>query len=287
LTELPYEPDHGRLSPETLKHVQCEAHAALIIPQPNFFGALEHIDELTDRAQAQGLFVIGVVNPIALALLKPPGAWGAKGADIAVGDGQPLGIPLSGGGPYFGFLACRKTLVRQMPGRIVGRTTDADGRVGYTLTLQAREQHIRRSKATSNICTNQGLMITAATIYMALTGPVGLNAVARSSHANAMKLLQHLVSVRALTRVFDAPVFHEFVVRLDTPADAVLRALKAEGILGGLDLRHWYPELGHALLVCATETKSKTDLERYNAAIDRALTKPTARPRARSAMRKS
>jgi glycine dehydrogenase subunit 1 len=287
LTELPYEPDHGRLSPETLKHVQCEAHAALIIAQPNFFGALEHIDELTDRAQAQGLFVIGVVNPIALALLKPPGAWGAKGADIAVGDGQPLGIPLSGGGPYFGFLACRKTLVRQMPGRIVGRTTDADGRVGYTLTLQAREQHIRRSKATSNICTNQGLMITAATIYMALTGPEGLNAVARSSHANAMKLLQHLVNVRAVTRVFDAPVFHEFVVRLDTPADAVLRALKAEGILGGLDLRPWYPELGHALLVCATETKSTTDLERYNAAIERALTKPTARPRARRAIRKS
>src|ERR1700704_5132993 len=115
LTELPYELDRGRLSPETLKQVQCDAHAALIIPQPNFFGALEHIDELTDSAQAQGLFVIGVVNPTALALIKPPGAWGAKGADIAVGDGQPLGIPLSGGGPYFGFLACRKALVRQMP----------------------------------------------------------------------------------------------------------------------------------------------------------------------------
>jgi glycine dehydrogenase subunit 1 len=287
LTELPYELDRGRLSPETLKQVQCDAHAALIIPQPNFFGALEHIDKLTDSAQAQGLFVIGVVNPTALGLIKPPGAWGAKGADIAVGDGQPLGIPLSGGGPYFGFLACRKALVRQMPGRIVGRTTDADGRVGYTLTLQAREQHIRRSKATSNICTNQGLMVTAATLYMTLTGPDGLEAVARSSHANAMKLLQHLSDLRAVARVFDAPVFHEFVIKLDTPVDAVLRALNAEGILGGFDLTPWYPELGHALLVCATETKTKNDLQRYAGAMERALTKPTVRPRARSAIRKS
>ena len=287
LTELPYALEHGRLSPETLDDVQCDAHAALIIPQPNFFGVLERVDELTDSAHARGLFVIGVVNPIALALVKPPGAWGAKGADVAVGDGQPLGIPLSGGGPYFGFIACRKTLVRQMPGRIVGRTTDFDGRAGYTLTLQAREQHIRRSKATSNICTNQGLMVTAATLYMALTGPDGLNAVARSSHVNAMMLLQRLRGVRAVTRVFDAPAFHEFVIELDTPVDTVLRALNAEGILGGFDLRRWYPELGHALLVCATETKSETDLERYVGAMQRALTKPTARPRARGAVRKS
>src|SRR6185503_20154478 len=118
---------------------------------------------------------IAAVNPTSLAMLEAPGNWGKAGADIALGDGQPLGVPLSGGGPYFGFLACREALVRQMPGRIVGRTVDVDGRPGFTLTLQAREQHIRRSKATSNICTNQGLMVTAATIYMALVGPGGLS----------------------------------------------------------------------------------------------------------------
>jgi glycine dehydrogenase subunit 1 len=287
LTELPYELTAGRLAPETLDSMQWDAHAALVIPQPNFFGALERTDELTDRAHAHGLFVIAVVNPTALALLKPPGAWGTKGADIAVGDGQPLGIPLSGGGPYFGFLACRQALVRQMPGRIVGRTLDADGRAGYTLTLQAREQHIRRSKATSNICTNQGLMVTAATLYMALTGPEGLKAVARSSHANAMTLVRLFADVRGVERVFDAPVFHEFVIKLDTPVDSVSRALQAEGILGGFDLRPWYPELGHALLVCATETKTATDLQRYAGTMERALSKPAARARVRSAIRKS
>ncbi|MGZ5145472.1 MAG: aminomethyl-transferring glycine dehydrogenase subunit GcvPA, partial [Burkholderiales bacterium] len=180
LTELPYEPKAGRLDADALKNVQWNAHAALVVPQPNFFGALELVDELTDTAHEQGLLVIGVVNPTALALLKAPGTWGAKGADIAVGDGQPLGIPLSGGGPYFGFLACRQALVRQMPGRLVGRTLDVDGRVGYTLTLQAREQHIRRGKATSNICTNQGLLMVAGTLYMALMGATGLRRVAET-----------------------------------------------------------------------------------------------------------
>ncbi|KZZ19608.1 glycine dehydrogenase, partial [Oleiphilus sp. HI0081] len=141
-------------------------YAALIIPQPNFFGSLEDVNALTNWGQANGMLVIGVVNPTALALLTPPGEWGDKGADIAVGEGQPLGIPMASGGPYFGFICCKEKLVRQMPGRIIGRTVDLEGKEGFTLTLQAREQHIRRSKATSNICTNQGLAVTAATIYM-------------------------------------------------------------------------------------------------------------------------
>ncbi len=147
---------------------------------------------LTDWAHAQGALAIAVVNPVALALLAPPGRWGATGADIAVGEGQPLGVPLAAGGPYFGFMACKEAYMRQMPGRIVGRTVDVDGRPGFTLTLQAREQHIRRSKATSNICTNQGLAVTAATIHMAILGPAGLERVALACHTNLLALLDRL-----------------------------------------------------------------------------------------------
>jgi glycine dehydrogenase subunit 1 len=268
LTEIPFDEAAGTVSLQALDGIKPEDHAALVIAQPNFFGVLEPVHELVDWAHAHGLLVIAVVNPTALALLEPPGRWGEKGADIALGDGQPLGIPLSGGGPYFGFLACREALVRQMPGRIVGRTVDVDGRDGYTLTLQAREQHIRRSKATSNICTNQGLMVAAATIYMALVGPTGLAEVARACHANTLELRKRLLGVRGVHRVFEAPVFHEFVVRLAKPVDAVLRALRVEGILAGLDLSGpHYPELGQALLVCATETKTTNDLERYATAL--------------------
>ncbi len=276
LTELPWDPRTGCLSADALANVQTGEHAALVIAQPNFFGALEAVDALTDRAHALGLLVIGVVNPTALALLKPPGQWGSQGADIAVGDGQPLGIPLASGGPYFGFLACRQALVRQMPGRIVGRTVDVDGRDGYTLTLQAREQHIRRSKATSNICTNQGLMVTAATIYMALNGPAGLRAVAEASHANALMLRDMLTAIPGVERAFEGPVFHEFLLTLKTPVAPVLRALRAKGILGGLDLKQHVPELGHGLLVCATETKTEDDLRRYAGELARVVTKRTS-----------
>jgi len=271
LTEIDYDARTGCTPLQNVSTLGADGSAALVVAQPNFFGALENVDELVDWAHAQGLLAIAVVNPTALALLRPPGEWGAKGADIAVGDGQPLGIPLSGGGPYFGFMACRDALVRQMPGRIVGKTVDTDGRTGYTLTLQAREQHIRRSKATSNICTNQGLMVTAATIYMALLGPSGLANVARASHANATQLRERLAAVTGVRPCFDAHVFHEFVVRLGKPVAPVLRALQADGILGGLDLTPHYPELGPALLVCATETKTSDDLERYARALARAV----------------
>jgi glycine dehydrogenase subunit 1 len=272
LTGVAFDRRTGCVSAEALTDAHAQGHAALVIAHPNFFGALEAVDELVDWAHAHGLLVIAVVNPTALALLEPPGRWGERGADIAVGDGQPLGVPLSGGGPYFGFLACREALLRQMPGRIVGRTVDVDGRVGYALTLQAREQHIRRSKATSNICTNQGLMVTAATIYMALLGPAGLAEVARASHANAVSLRERLVGVNGVGRVFAGPVFHEFAVKLEKPVDRVLQTLKGEGILAGRTLTQHYPELGQALLVCATETKTADDLARYADSMQRALT---------------
>jgi glycine dehydrogenase subunit 1 len=262
---------------DALAGADAAQYAALVIPQPNFFGALEPADVLTDWAHAHNMLAIAVVNPMSLALLKPPGSWGAAGknpgADICVGDGQPLGVPMSSGGPYFGFMTARQSLVRQMPGRIVGRTVDLDGQPGFALTLQAREQHIRRSKATSNICTNQGLLVTAATIHMALLGPEGLKNVALASHANTRALLETLLTVPGVERVFDAPFFHEAVIRVSSPVDDVLRALRAQGILGGYALGGDYPELADCILVCATETKIEDDLEQYRQQLQRILSR--------------
>lgn len=267
LVELPFDTQSGQVQPESLAEFAKEEFAALVIPQPNFFGVLEQVDALTDWAHSKNAFAIGVVNPTALALLTPPGEWGSKGADIAVGEGQPLGIPLSSGGPYFGFMSCKNELVRQMPGRIIGRTTDLDNKEGFVLTLQAREQHIRRSKATSNICTNQGLMVTAATIFMSLVGPEGLRRIAAQSHANTLELVEQLEKIDGVKRAFSGPVFHEAVLTLSAPIAGVLSKLKQKSILGGLDLQGYYPELGNALLVCATETKIATDLQNYAGAL--------------------
>ncbi|MCU0760425.1 MAG: aminomethyl-transferring glycine dehydrogenase subunit GcvPA [Steroidobacteraceae bacterium] len=273
---VPYERASGRIDAAALARLAGEDLTAIVIQQPNFFGVLEEVDALTDWAHAQGLFVIAVVNPTSLAILKPPGQWGAKGADIVVGDGQPLGVPLSSGGPYFGFMTTRMDYVRAMPGRIVGRTVDLEGRPGFTLTLQAREQHIRRGKATSNICTNQGLLMTAATIYMSLLGPAGLARVAEASHERTQQLAAAAARVKGVRVAFEGPRFHEVVLLLDRPAREVLAAMEAAGILGGLDLAGDYPELGPAILACATETKTPADVERWAAALGEAI-KKTAR----------
>jgi glycine dehydrogenase subunit 1 len=243
------------------------APVAVVIQQPSFLGTYEQVDKLTDWAHANGALVIAIVNPTTLSVLTAPGDWGEAGADIACGEGQPLGIPLSSGGPYFGIMASKEAIVRQMPGRIVGRTTDLDGNPGFTLTLQAREQHIRRSKATSNICTNQGLMVTAATIYMSLLGPAGLRRVALTSQQQTAKLVALLTEIEGVDAAFSAPHFHEAVVRLDRPVGPVLEALAERGVLGGHDLSKSFPELGNALLVCATETKTDEDLEAYAGAL--------------------
>ena len=260
---LAYDPKTGRTSLDAL-----EAHAgpgitAVVIAQPNFFGVLEDVDAITDWAHARGALLVAVVNPVSLAILKPPGEWGAKGADIVCGDGQPLGAPLSSGGPYFGFLTARQQFVRQMPGRIVGRTVDLDGKPGFTLTLQAREQHIRRSKATSNICTNQGLLVTAATIHLSLLGPQGLESVAEHSMANTAALVAKLTAIDGVDAVFSGAGFHEAVIRLPQAPASLLDKLAEAGIFGGFDLSAHYPELGPALLVCATETRTEADLDRY------------------------
>ena len=240
---------------------------AVVIQQPTFFGTLEDVDRLTDWAHARGALVIAMPNPTSLAVLRAPGQWGETGADIACGEGQPLGVPLSSGGPYFGFMACTDKLIRQMPGRIVGRTEDLDGKPGYTLTLQAREQHIRRSKATSNICTNQGLLVTAATIYMSLLGAEGLARVARACHRQTAALVERLTALDGVERLFAGAHFHETALRIEQPVAQVLAALAERGILGGYDLSADFPELGNALLVCATETKTVEDLEAYTNAL--------------------
>ncbi|HSG96569.1 MAG TPA: aminomethyl-transferring glycine dehydrogenase subunit GcvPA [Woeseiaceae bacterium] len=232
---------------------------AVVMQQPSFPGTLEDVDRLTDWAHAQGGFAIGIANPTSLALLKAPGHWGAEGVDIACGEGQPLGVPLSSGGPYFGYMTCKQKHVRQMPGRIIGRTVDLDGNPGFALTLQAREQHIRRSKATSNICTNQGLMVTAATIYMSLLGLGGIANVARVSHANTTRLVAGLCSIDGIERLYDGPYFHEVALRLDRPVGPVLEAVAAKNILGGYDLTQYAGT--NALLVCATETKTDADID--------------------------
>ena len=275
LEELDYDRDGGHIDPASLPENPGD-FTALVIPQPNFFGVLEEVDALTDWAHEHGALVIAVVNPISLAILAPPGEWGETGADIVCGDGQPLGAPLSSGGPYFGFMCCRQSFVRQMPGRIIGRTTDLDGNTGYTLTLQAREQHIRRSKATSNICTNQGLLVTAATIHLSLLGARGLERVALACHENTMKLLAALEQTDGVSKLFSRPLFHEAVVRFDLPVADVMRALSVQGIIGGVSLAEDYPELGNSILICATETKTEADIETYAASLKRIAMRLTA-----------
>jgi len=271
LVELPFDAAGGHTDTAVLEQYAGEDFAALVIPQPNFFGVLEEVDALTDWAHANKALAIAVVNPVAMALLKPPGEWGESGADICCGEGQPLGAPLSSGGPYFGFMCCKQQYVRQMPGRIIGRTVDLNGKTGYALTLQAREQHIRRSKATSNICTNQGLMVTAATIHMALLGAEGLERVAAACYANTRDLAARLNSIDGVEPLFDRPVFHERALRLPAPADEILRALAAHGLLGGYDLSREYPELGDAVLVCATELRTEEDLDIYGDKLARVI----------------
>lgn len=278
LIDIDYDADRGVTSIDHLQGMDLDNVAALVIPQPAFFGTLEDVDALTDWAHDNGLLVIAVVNPVAMSLFKAPGQWGQQGADFAVGEGQPLGIPLASGGPYYGFMCCKQKYVRQMPGRIVGRTVDLDGNEGFALTLQAREQHIRRSKATSNICTNQGLMVTASTIYMALMGGQGLKQVAMASHANTVKLKQALVEIEGVDAVFDSPFFHEVVLRLSLPAEDVLRALEAQNIVGGYNLGKHYPELGECIVVCATETRNDDDIRQYAYHLERIVSKRSLDP---------
>lgn len=256
LTKIGYQ--DGLLDLEALQAKLNKNIAAILVQTPNFFGCIEDIQAAADLAHAQGALLITAVDPVSLGLLEAPGNLGA---DIVVGEGQSLGIPLSFGGPYLGFFATTEKLMRKMPGRIVGQTVDTDGKRGFVLTLQAREQHIRREKANSNICSNEALCALAAAVYLSTVGKTGFQQVAAQSLHKAHYAYQQLNRLPNCKEVFSAPFFKEFVVRLNQPVAAVNEKLLADHIIGGLDLETYYPELKQCMLLCVTENRSRQDID--------------------------
>ena len=245
-----------------------DATAAVIVQNPNVFGLIEPIRQIGRLVASQPSLYIVAAYPIALGLLASPGE---AQADIAVGEGQPLGIPLSYGGPYLGLFATRMEHVRQMPGRISGVAYDDQGRRGYVMSLQAREQHIRRERATSNICTNQALCALAATVYLSLVGPSGLRSIAEQSFAVAHQLAEKLSGLPGCSLVFGKPFFNEFVLKLPIPAEDVERELWNHGIIAGLPLGRWFPNRSDQMLFCATEIITEAAVHRLIAALEEAL----------------
>jgi glycine dehydrogenase subunit 1 len=239
--------------------------AALVAQSPNFWGAIEPMADLAAMAHRHGALFVAVTNPLSLALLAPPGEYDA---DVAVGCGQPFGIPLSYGGPYLGIIAVRAGLERRLPGRLAGATVDAEGRKGYVLTLQAREQHIRREKATSNICTNHALMALAAAVYLSLTGKDGIRQVANLSVQKAHYAARRIAEIPGYSLAYDAPFFNEFVVRCPVPAAEVNRYLLTRDIVGGYDLGQTDPSLQDFLLLACTEMTTRQDIDSLIATLE-------------------
>jgi glycine dehydrogenase subunit 1 len=239
--------------------------AAVVVQSPNFFGCIEDLQALAETAHAAGaLLIVAVAEGLSFGALKSPGACGA---DIVVAEGQSFGIPLSYGGPYCGMFATLEKYIRQMPGRLVGETKDHHGRRGYVLTLSTREQHIRREKATSNICTNQGLFALMATIYLATLGRKGVQEVAQQNLQKAHYAAQQIAALEGFSLPFAAPFFNEFVVKTPQPANQVLSRLLDKQILGGIALDTYYPEMSDALLVCVTETTRREAIDKLVAAL--------------------
>jgi glycine dehydrogenase subunit 1 len=238
--------------------------ACLVVQEPNHLGALEPVAEAAELAHRAGALLVAQVDPISLAVLEPPGAWGA---DVAVGEGQALGLPLAYGGPYLGFFAARESLVRRLPGRLAGATYDRRGKRGYVLTFQTREQHIRRERATSNICTNQGLLALGAAVYLAALGPRGLAEAAERSLALAHLAADRLASLPGVSLAIDGPFFDEFPVRTAAPPAKVAETLLRHGILGGTDLGVDLPVRAGDLLFAVTERRTEAEVDRLVAAM--------------------
>ena len=234
--------------------------AAVVVQYPNFFGTIEDLGAISEAVHAAGAYLIVATYPVPLSLLKPPGAYGA---DFVTAEGQSLGVAQSFGGPYVGLLATRQEFVRQLPGRLVGMTTDAEGKRGYVLALQTREQHIRREKATSNICTNQGLMATAATIYMSLIGPEGFREVGRASYNNAHYLADQLSQIPGVKIANAGEFFNEFTFSTPVPAARIETALLESGIISGFDLANVDDSLANSMLVATTELTSRAGIDRF------------------------
>ena len=260
-TELFVIPEkNGKTDASALKKALCDDAACFIVQQPNFYGLFEDADKLGEITHAAGAKYVMCVNPISMGVCKTPAEYGA---DVAVGEGQPLGMPLAFGGPYLGFMACREAMQRRLPGRIVGETVDVDGKRGYVLTLQAREQHIRREKASSNICSNQALCALTAAVYLSAMGSKGLGEAATLSASKAHYLQKELCKIEGVDLVFKGNFFNEFVTTLPRQ-DQVLRALDKAGILGGLPI-------DQGVLWCATEKQSREELDRAVAIVKEVL----------------
>ncbi len=257
---LPYCPEKGTTMIQAVEECKDDI-ACLVVQHPNFFGSLEEIEALSRAVHDKGgLLVVAVAEPLSLGILKPPGELGC---DIVVGEGQSFGSPLSFGGPYLGFMATRERYLRQMPGRIVGQTVDRNGKRAFCLTLATREQHIRRARATSNICTNQGLSALACTVYLVLLGRKGLMELSRLNIAKAAYLRKRLLDVKEISAAFTSPCFNEFVIEVDGDPEGFLEELLEHGIVGGLSLGRFYPELDRHILVTATEMNTKEEIDRY------------------------
>jgi glycine dehydrogenase subunit 1 len=248
---------HGFLDPDDLKRNVDDQTCAVVVQHPNFFGCLEEVEALAAAAHAKGALLIVSFDPISLGLLKRPGQYGA---DIAVAEGQGLGTPLAFGGPYLGLLACREEFVRKMPGRLVGQTVDRNGKRCWVLTLQTREQHIRREKATSNICTNQGLLALRAAVYLAALGPQGLRETAEQCLQKAHYAADQLAAAGVRLR-FDRPFFKEFTVRTPGNVSALLSGLLAKGYHAGLELGQWYPTLADSVSIAVTENRTRAEID--------------------------
>ncbi|MFC1668476.1 aminomethyl-transferring glycine dehydrogenase subunit GcvPA [Chlamydiota bacterium] len=251
--------DDGTIDLDFFNDLLDTETAAVLIQQPNFFGCLEDVDTIQKIVKKTNTLLVVICNPISLGILEAPGQYGA---DIVVGEGQPLGNHLNFGGPGLGFMACKKELARKMPGRIVGLTTDSQGKRGYVLTLQTREQHIRREKATSNICTNEALNALIATIYLSHIGSRGLKDLALLNLKKAHEAQQKICSIPGFSLQFDKPFFNEFVIKSSHSPLQINEELLKEKIIGGLPLKQWYDNLDNGSLYCVTETATDTKIDR-------------------------